>query len=252
MDAIGEQALINDFVENSFRDCADKDYIAARVCHRHGLYAQFLWLSLQCLEKYLKAILIYNKKSAKQIAKSGHSVLDAYRKVLEIPDIDFDFPNDVLKFIEYLDNQGPNRYFEYDYVTYGDELFRLDRTVWHVRRYCFYLRTMIKNSTGEILNQFPYNIEKIQGSYTLKHPNKYRIGGFLEEVLAKQSSLREQLVWKNFYYGTYKKKIIKNYKVTKVYGKPTHFLYPEIFPVLNKLVQFSSEVKEYFNDLNKS
>ncbi|WP_107804507.1 HEPN domain-containing protein [Nitrosomonas oligotropha] len=61
------RVLINDFATRSFRDIADQDYIAARLSYRHGLYSQFHWQSLQALEKYLKAILLYNRIEAKNI-----------------------------------------------------------------------------------------------------------------------------------------------------------------------------------------
>ncbi|MCA1796649.1 MAG: HEPN domain-containing protein [Geobacteraceae bacterium] len=59
-----KRILINDFATRSFRDVADQDYIAARLSYRHGLYPQFHWQSLQALEKYLKAILLYNREQA--------------------------------------------------------------------------------------------------------------------------------------------------------------------------------------------
>lgn len=55
------EALMNDFATRSFRDIADQDYIAARLSYRYGLYSQFHWQSLQAIEKYLKAILLYNR-----------------------------------------------------------------------------------------------------------------------------------------------------------------------------------------------
>jgi len=60
---------INDFANRSFRDHADQDYIMARIAYRKEFDQQFRWCSLQALEKYLKAILLYNRVSAKGI---GH------------------------------------------------------------------------------------------------------------------------------------------------------------------------------------
>jgi len=59
--------LLNDFATRSFRDVADQDYIAARLSYRHGLIPQFHWQALQALEKYIKAILLYNRIKAKDI-----------------------------------------------------------------------------------------------------------------------------------------------------------------------------------------
>lgn len=54
-------ALLNDFATRSFRDVADDDYIAARFPFRARLIPQFLWASLQALEKYLKCMLVLNR-----------------------------------------------------------------------------------------------------------------------------------------------------------------------------------------------
>lgn len=245
--SLQKQALINDYANRSFRDIADKDYIAARISHRYGLEHQFLWFALQAVEKYCKAILLYNGKSTKGIE---HSILKAYDEVLTIPDIKFDFPDDIRDFIKYLDDEGKNRYFEYPYVTFGKELFFLDKTVWYIRRYCYYLRATVHKPDGTSVDLFSYEIKKIEHAYTLKYPNKYRIfGGFLEKALKNKSSLREPLVWKNFYYGTYKKNKILKYTLRIGSGNPTHYLHPEIFPDLEKLVKFSKPVKNYFNSL---
>ena len=55
-----EISLIN-FANRCFRNIADKDYIAARLCYRNGLVPQFHWQALQAIEKYLKAILLINR-----------------------------------------------------------------------------------------------------------------------------------------------------------------------------------------------
>ena len=42
--------LVNDFAIRSFRETADKDYIAARMAYRARLIQPFLWSALHCLE----------------------------------------------------------------------------------------------------------------------------------------------------------------------------------------------------------
>ena len=76
-----KRALVIDFIDRSFRDVADTDYVCARVCHRLDLKQQFLWASLQAIEKYLKAILLYNHRSAKRL---GHDIEQAYERLQEI------------------------------------------------------------------------------------------------------------------------------------------------------------------------
>src|SRR5688572_4958760 len=64
MDALARSALLNNFAVRSFRDVADGDYIAARLSFRSQLIPQFLWQSLQAIEKYLKCILVLNRIKA--------------------------------------------------------------------------------------------------------------------------------------------------------------------------------------------
>src|SRR5688500_5683839 len=62
---------LNGFATQSFRDQADRDYIAARLACRYELFPQFLWSSQQALEKYLKGILLYNRIKATRV---GHDL----------------------------------------------------------------------------------------------------------------------------------------------------------------------------------
>ncbi|MDP3612625.1 MAG: HEPN domain-containing protein, partial [Rubrivivax sp.] len=67
---------INSFATQSFRDQADRDYIAARLACRYELMPQFLWSSQQAIEKYLKAILLYNRVAAPKV---GHDLEKAMK-----------------------------------------------------------------------------------------------------------------------------------------------------------------------------
>jgi len=69
---------INDFANRSFRDHADQDYIMARIAYLKEFDQQFRWCALQALEKYLKAILLYNRVSAKGI---GHNLVKGLNRV---------------------------------------------------------------------------------------------------------------------------------------------------------------------------
>jgi hypothetical protein len=116
-----------------FRDVADKDYIAARLLFRHDLELQFLWSALQAVEKYLKAILLYNGRNARGL---GHSLTRAFDRVCSIDDVPFQFPTELRAFLQHLENFGQNRYLVMPHYVRGDELLQLDRAVWHIRRYC--------------------------------------------------------------------------------------------------------------------
>jgi len=169
MDSKTQIAKFNGFINTSFRDIADKDYIAARICNRVFLSTQFWWFSLQAIEKYLKAILLYNRRDIKSLS---HNLDEIFSEVTKINDISFDLPDDVGKFISILNDQGKNRYLEYPSYTIGDELLKLDRAVWHIRRYCYYLRVSP--------TYLQMQVRKITHKSTLENPIKFRIiGGFL-------------------------------------------------------------------------
>jgi HEPN domain-containing protein len=132
------------FIDRSFRDVADHDYLLARMAYRFELHLQFIWLAQQAIEKYLKALLLYNNRSA---LKLKHNVLPAFRRVMKIRDIPFDFPHETADFMNYLDLRA-SRYFEYPYAVSPYRLFDLDRTVWFLRRYCDYIRGAVQTSGG--------------------------------------------------------------------------------------------------------
>ena len=80
-----QQACANEYINRTFRDVADHDYIAARIVHRYDLDIQFLWLAEQAVEKYLKAILLYNRRRIKYT----HDLNEILTQVLEIKDIPY-------------------------------------------------------------------------------------------------------------------------------------------------------------------
>ena len=77
---MNKEILINVFAIRSFRDVADYDYIAARMAYRAQLVPQFLWSSLQALEKYLKCILLLNRIKSTKPTHSLKALLDLLRK----------------------------------------------------------------------------------------------------------------------------------------------------------------------------
>lgn len=243
------RALVTDFINRSFREVADKDYISARISHRYGLSQQFLWFSQQALEKYLKAILLYNGKSTKSL---NHNVMMAFLEMRKIADIPFRIPKDIETFVKYIDDYGFSRYFEYPYYLIGHECLQLDKAVWNIRRYCYQMRTFLKKEDGTVIDMFPYEIDRANHPYYDSKPNKYSLfGGYLESIMRdKRSTLRKQLVWKNFYYGSYSKNIVKNYSKQSSSANPTHYLHPEVFFELDKLVRFSKPVRNYFTSMS--
>jgi len=62
---------LNSFATQSFRDQADRDYIAARLACRYELFPQFSCSSHQAIEKYLKAIFCCPTKRSSRALRAG-------------------------------------------------------------------------------------------------------------------------------------------------------------------------------------
>jgi len=92
----------------------------------------------------------------------------------------------------------------------------LDKTVWQIRKHC--RAHSPKRNNGEL-------------------------HGRLEEILSSDSRTRDDLVWKNVWFGRYKK---TKFSRRVIWANPSNFIYPEIFPELDKLIHFSKPVREYF------
>lgn len=60
-----EQRYKNSAVNGFFVETADENYIICRWCFLHGFYQNFYWNAAHAVEKYLKAALVLNDRSAK-------------------------------------------------------------------------------------------------------------------------------------------------------------------------------------------
>ena len=214
---MSKDADINNFIDRSFRDIADQDYISARMSFHYYLFIPFIWLASQAIEKYLKAILLYNRKNTKNL---GHDISKIYHDIpKKISNISLSFiDQDVEEFIERIDvlcKGGSIRYFENSYFITGNELLNLDKTIWHLRKHCFY--------GGNQKNRF---LEKV---INLTYP--------------KYKDLKKQLMWRNSFFGKGRKWPLPLHSTLQ---NPTHRIEPDIFTELEKLVQFSKNEKAYF------
>jgi HEPN domain-containing protein len=212
-------AKINDYITRSFRDVADDDYIAARAMYRLRLDRQFLWSALQAIEKYLKAILLYHRISTKEL---GHNVSRALDRVRSVPTLNFKIPASTEKFIHRLGAHGIDRYFQQPVCTDRLGLLELDNAVWQLRKYC--------------------------RAVSIKSDAKGPINGRLEDVLSRASRARDDLIWKNLYFGRYKK---ISFSRRVKWANPSNFIYPEIFSELDELIQFSKPVRGHFLRLSR-
>lgn len=119
---VNKEYLIDDFATRCFRDTADQDYIAARLTYRAALIPQFHWLALQSIEKYLKAVLLYNRVKATQI---GHDLKKALTACKRLP-FELSLSESTHSFIRHVNTFGPFRYLENSYYTFGPKLVQLD------------------------------------------------------------------------------------------------------------------------------
>ncbi len=180
----------NEYAKRCFRNIADFDYIAARTLFRNHCFDQFLILSQQCLEKYLKGILLYNDVKNK---KSTHSLIGLLDKCNRIKHISF---NDRTKaLINNLDGIDGVRYMTYSFSARRNYILELDHAVFYIRKQC---QSDFKYVKG-------MNAMKIEDLKRFNRDGMVIFAGDLESINKnannKYSKLRKNLIWKNFYFG---------------------------------------------------
>ena len=182
------------------------DYISARMSFRATLIEQFHWQALQALEKYFKAILLYNRIKAR---KMGHSLSRALIKAQQLP-FELHLTQPAREFIDHIDSFGRFRYLEASYFIHGPKLVELDRTVWEVRRYCKVLKYQISLPDGCKKQMLPFELASIETSKN-RPPQQFRIpGGALEKIIDKQEHpARAPLIWQNGFFGKSRRKTVR-------------------------------------------
>ncbi len=223
---------LNSFATQSFRDQADRDYISARLACRYELFPQFLWSSHQAVEKYLKAILLYNRIPAKKVR---HDIKAALELTKSIP-LEIKLSTRSRKFIDHLASHGEFRYVDIPYHAEGQMLIDLDLSVWEIRRYCQVLNVFGKKLPAEEEELLEAAIQELESS--TKHPrHKFKLhNGLLERILSdKNHPSRPALIWQNATYSTRNRKSVCigcNFHAQN----PRLYLYPEMLDEVMKLV----------------
>jgi hypothetical protein len=134
-------------VKEMFVRTADENYVAARWCNAQRLHTDFFWLGTHALEKYMKAVLLYNGRSVKRY---GHDVLRLYSSVHTIGKsllpVTLKKPSNLTgvhwinrtakEFLEHpaRDGSPENRYLGHGYSTRSQDVHMLDTMVYAVRR----------------------------------------------------------------------------------------------------------------------
>jgi HEPN domain-containing protein len=241
------ELLLNDFAIRSFRDTGDQDYVAARLAFRARLFPQFLWSALQALEKYLKCILVLNRIKANR----GHDLASILTTFAQAQPFELRLTPSTQKFFEFLDAYGRHRYFESSWYVEGDEIIKLDRAVWEIRRYARVMSYELHNSRGNSKNLLTVEIQANVDAEKY-HPQKFCIsGGFLETVLDKHDHpCRAGLVWQNVFFGRSHRKAIRLPNGVQAANSPLT-LHPELLEEVLKYVWLPKVVIDAYTKTNQ-
>jgi len=224
--------LLNSFATQSFRDQADRDYITARLACRYELFPQFLWSSHQAIEKYLKAILLYNRVPAKMVRHDLIAAMSLTKKL----SFEIAISRRTEKFIDHLSRCGEFRYIDVPYHVYGYILVDLDLAVWEIRRYCQTLDVFGKKLPPKEEALLMKAKADLAQSSTQPH-HKFRLNnGLLEAILGnRKHPSRAPLLWQNAVYGVRQRTTVrvKNH----LHGQnPLLIRYPDMLDELVKYV----------------
>lgn len=225
---------IDDFAERCFRDMADQDYISARLLYRAKLIPQFYWSGLQALEKYFKAILLFNRIKARNIS---HDLKKAQNKLEQVP-FDLSISDSTQKLIEVFNKYGLSRYLDNTIIIDGLKLSYFDKAVWEIRRYCRAVK--LTDNPDSIF--FDTTIKEISDS---EYPSSNQIkGGVLEKIIEDNSNrAREGLIWQNAFYGLRKRKMVRIPVYRKANFSPID-IFQKLIDEVEKYVQIPKSVKK--------
>lgn len=211
------QVILNTFASDVFRKQADYDYIAARANYRMRLRQQFLWSAHQSVEKYLKATLLFNGRSARFYTPAGttkkrefgHNLDALFAEVKNIALFKIEIEPEDEKFLSYLSSQGgANRYLSTSAYNTSDAIHRLDRLVWHIRRYCQYIADRGLGCREAVPGMQEAVVRSIADPSKKTTPHSFSLfGGELEAVIKRdpKDPARKALVWANLWYGKKKR-----------------------------------------------
>lgn len=233
--------LVNDFAIRSFRETADKDYIAARMAYRARLIQPFLWSALHCLEKYVKGILVLNRVKAHK----GHSVFPGIERMKQYGKFELDLSADTVKFIKKLEDFGAEyRYYEVSYDVRPFDIIRFDRAVWELRRYCQPLDYDTVDTDGTKVNSLTHELSRVHQAKAKREKGTCVTGGILEKIIEKKDHpAREALIWNNLFFGPSRRKGVKLRPDWEA-GNSPFFLYPEIIDEVVKYVYIPKDIAE--------
>jgi len=206
------------------------------MCYRQEFEQQFLWAAQQAVEKYLKAILVFNHRSAKGLS---HNILKSYRRVAGIDYLDFKVPERSEDFLEYLDEHGSNRYLTKPSIVRENALDELDETVWHIRKFCISIMNRVPDTDPTEYQPFLARLKSSVHPSYVANPIRHRLpdNGYLEKIMRESLPQADLLVWRNLFYGRRRKNKRGFYsgRIASV-ARPTHFVWPDTIDLVGQYI----------------
>ncbi|HEO1342706.1 TPA: HEPN domain-containing protein [Legionella pneumophila] len=225
--------FLNDFAIRSFRSQADMDYIMARCAYRKGFFGQYHWSGLQAIEKYIKAILLFNRIPS---IKMGHDLSKGLELLQNISFIKLE--NITNEIIQHFDAFGCNRYLTYSYVEIDYYLGNFDFAIWDIRKYCKSLNSKYSSKEDELTQE---QLLTIENSSIYDTKSAYIQGGFIEEILQnKKHPARKDLIWQNPCFLSKNRKTVKQSLSLNCVNSPLT-LHPEHLDDLIRYVKLSKQ-----------
>lgn len=225
---------LNSFALRAFRDIADHDYVAARLCYRAQLSGQFLWASQQAIEKYLKCILLLNRieqgKDVFHDLGKGLIAIETHGKLI------LNLAEPTKRFIRYVDRVGQYRYAEASYKVDERAIVKLDRAVWELRCFC----SLDLEPRRHVL------IDKQR-----RVPRVILPGGVIESIIDdSKHPARKTLIWQNRFFGQYRGPKVSVPSWDIAYNSPL-FVDPGILDHAEKYIFLSKPVKNAYLAIQK-
>ena len=219
-----EHAKVNQFAIRCFRDTGDGDYIAARMAMRARLGVQFFWSAEQAIEKYLKCILMLNRRDT---ADLSHKIDAALKRINSDLPFHIDLSKPERQVFDHVCEWDSDRYLIGSFHLMDNEVAKLDLLVWRLRQYCQPLDVVhYADAPSEAV--LLTNIKRIEAGMEGPAKSGHLSHGVLEQVLAKKEHpAREALVWKNFRYSGRHRNVIGYSSGFQAVNAPL-WLHPEL------------------------
>lgn len=237
---------------------ADDDYLSARMSYLNGLHRNFYWSASQAIEKYLKAIMLFNEKSTKTYNHNLEKLfidfteMDNYTTLPEFIVLTdkhtFDSPNwensSFFNFIEHLQLYGStdNRYGIFGEDISGNILQILD-TVCHKLRIYIRNNNFLDEDIFEIESVDLFNYDKIS------YPKEWMLSPTLRLERLYNNKLR-QVGEKKYLRKVFKEGNWAFFKIDRRQKRPFNGLIYKGSPVHNHIIRLKKLDKRPANIKN--